>query len=47
MTTCLRIDVGLDDDDECMNVVAAHAAFVMTVSAVRVVLVLPSCTARA
>ena len=23
----------VDDDDECMNVAAAHAAFVMTVSA--------------
>ena len=25
----------VDDDDECMNAAAAHAAFVMTVSAAR------------
>ena len=29
------MDVGLDDDDEYVNAAAAHAAFVVTVSAAR------------
>jgi len=39
----------VNDDDEYMNAAAAHAAFVMTVSAARMywLMVITSCTARA